>query len=324
MIMRRMIPVLCLVAVALVLASMLVQASSHREAPLITELPKVDGTDFYIFRSYEPGREGFVTFIANYIPLQVPYGGPNFFLDPDALYEIHIDNNGDAQEDLTFQFRFQHTLRDLAVTVGSGTNSKRVPVPLINIGPLGPNVGDTVNLNSAETYTLTIVRGDRRSGQAQAITNADTGASTFAKPVDNIGTKSIPNYGAYARNHIHPLSISGCAATGGRVFVGQRRESFFVNLGEVFDLVNLSNPVGEQFANAGKNILDDVHITSLILEVPISCLTAGGDPVIGGWTTASVTDFTDGAFGDASLFDDRFPYLTTPLPGSPFAAKPAQ
>ena len=69
-------------------------ASSHREAPAITETPKVDGTDFYMFRSYEPGRSGFVTFIANYQPLQDAYGGPNYFtMDPDALYEIHIDNS---------------------------------------------------------------------------------------------------------------------------------------------------------------------------------------------------------------------------------------
>ena len=74
-------------------------ASSHREAPAITQTPKVDGTDFYMFRSYEPGREGYVTFIANYQPLQAPYGGPNYFtMDPDAVYEIHIDNDGDALE----------------------------------------------------------------------------------------------------------------------------------------------------------------------------------------------------------------------------------
>ena len=83
----------------------LVHASSHREAPFITEMPKVDGTDFYMFRSYEPGRQDFVTLVANYLPLQDSYGGPNyFFLDDDALYEIHLDNNGDAQEDITFQF----------------------------------------------------------------------------------------------------------------------------------------------------------------------------------------------------------------------------
>src|SRR5690348_15400726 len=82
-------------------------ASSHREAPFITTQPKVDASDFYMFRSYEPGRAGYVTLIANYLPLQDAYGGPNFFtLDPEALYEIHIDNNGDGVEDLTYQFRF--------------------------------------------------------------------------------------------------------------------------------------------------------------------------------------------------------------------------
>lgn len=79
--------------------------SSHREAPFLTEQPKVDASDFYMFRSYEPGRADFVTLIANYLPLQDAYGGPNYFdLDPDARYEIHIDNDGDAIEDLTFRF----------------------------------------------------------------------------------------------------------------------------------------------------------------------------------------------------------------------------
>ena len=88
------------------------EASSHREAPFITRMPKVDGTDLYIFRSYETGRSGFVTLIANYYPLQEPAGGPNFFMmDPNALYEIHLDNNGDAKEDVTFQFRFNNNLK---------------------------------------------------------------------------------------------------------------------------------------------------------------------------------------------------------------------
>ena len=86
-------------------------ASSHREAPFITKSPKVDSTDLYVFRSYEHGREDFVTLIANYQPFQDAYGGPNYFtMDPEALYEIHIDNNGDAKEDLTFVFRFQEAL----------------------------------------------------------------------------------------------------------------------------------------------------------------------------------------------------------------------
>ena len=85
--------------------------SSHREAPAITRMPLEDSTDFYLFNSYEPGRDGYVTLLANYIPLEQPYGGPNYFaLDPAALYEIHIDNDGDAKENLTFQFRFTNRL----------------------------------------------------------------------------------------------------------------------------------------------------------------------------------------------------------------------
>ena len=83
------------------------RASSHREAPFVTKNPKVDATDFYMFNSYEAGRGAYVTMIANYIPFEAQYGGPNFFaMDPDALYEILIDNNGDGKEDMTFQFRF--------------------------------------------------------------------------------------------------------------------------------------------------------------------------------------------------------------------------
>ena len=94
-------------------------ASSHREAPGITRLPQVDGTDFYMFRSYESGRDGFTTLIANYNPLQDPFGGPNYFsLDEDAVYDIHITNNGDAIEDITFRFRFNR--RAKFITVPSG------------------------------------------------------------------------------------------------------------------------------------------------------------------------------------------------------------
>ena len=97
-------------------------ASSHREAPGITKTPKLDGTDFYMFRSYEAGRSGMVTLLANYLPLQDVYGGPNFFtLDPDGLYEIHIDNNGDAREDITFQFRFRTTRKNISLNIGGKT-----------------------------------------------------------------------------------------------------------------------------------------------------------------------------------------------------------
>ena len=251
-------------------------ASSHREAPLITELPKVDGTDWYMFNSYEPGREAYVTMIANYLPLQAPYGGPNyFFMDPDALYEFHIDNTGDGKEDLTFQFRFKNTLKDLTVPSGG----KTISIPLINIGPISG--ANSPSLNIEETYTLDIVRGGRRSGNRQSVTNAG-----LTKPTDNIGAKSIPNYETYARAFIHDVSIPGCDGGQGRVFVGQRKEPFFVNLGEVFDLINL-DPLGSPSAKL--NILNDANITSLILEVPKSCLVRNAtSPVIGGWTTASL------------------------------------
>jgi hypothetical protein len=269
--------------VALVLVGgMIGQGSSHREAPGITKTPKLDGTDFYMFRSYEPGREGFVTLVANYVPLQDPYGGPNYFaLDPDAVYEIHVDNNGDAVEDITFQFRPSIAVKDLSVPAGG----VMVPVPLINIGQIGPDVEDTAALNREESYALNIIRGDRRRGISEAITNTATGSSSFRKPVDNIGLKSIPNYAAYANSHIYDIAIPGCA--NGRVFVGQRKDPFVVNLGETFDLVNISNPLGAE--NAEADDLADKNVTSFVLEVPISCVVlSSSQPIMGGWTTASL------------------------------------
>ena len=140
---------------------------------------------------------------------------------------------------------------------------------------------------------MTVVRGDRRTGTGQAVTDASTGSATFAKPLDNIGAKSTPDYAAYAAQFIRPIAIPGCS-TPGRVFVGQRQDGFVVNLGETFDLVNIKYPV-TQLAPAGTNgrnlapdSLAGYNVTSIALEVPASCLTAGGDPVIGGWTTASL------------------------------------
>ena len=275
------------------LTAIAAQASSHREAPFIASLPKVDGTDFYMFRSYEGGRAGFVTIIANYQPLQDAYGGPNYFtMDPAALYEIHIDNNGDAVEDLTFQFRFQNqygqaNIPSLGVVGGkvpvAGGPAGGVQVPLANIG--GGTGAATGALNVVESYTVSLVRGDRRSSAGTQLANP-AGGNSFTKPVDNIGSKSIPNYPGYASQFIYNnVAIPGCSATGAKLFVGQRREGFVVNLGQVFDQINL-NPLGAR--NSAGNIIDDKNVTSLALELPIACLTAGSEPVIGAWTTASV------------------------------------
>lgn len=274
--------------------------SSHREAPFITEMPKVDATDFYMFRSYEPGRENYVTLIANYLPLQDAYGGPNYFtLDPEAVYEIHIDNNGDAVEDLTFRFDFDNELKRLALMVGDDGAQKTVPVPLKNIGPISAE--DMSALNVVESYALTLIRGDRRSGSRATLspdgraggrtpatqTPGDDAVAKFMKPVDYIGTKSIPDYENYARSFIYDVDVPGCdSAEQARVFVGQRKESFVVNLGQTFDLINYENPLGER--DQGLDDLDDKNITTIALEVPIACLTGGNGDVIGGWTTASI------------------------------------
>lgn len=272
---------------ALTLQSATSFASSHREAPFITEIPKVDGTDFYMFRSYESGREGFVTLIANYLPLQDAYGGPNYFdLDEDAIYEIHIDNNGDAREDITFRFSFQDVKQDFTIPV----NGEEVSIPLKTGAPVGPGpMDDSMNaaLQVRQTYTVDVIRGDRRTGTTQPVTDS-VGNTTFNKPLDNIGIKTIADYPQYADNHVYPAVIPGCGA--GEVFVGQRAEAFAVNLGEVFDLINLSpaDVTGANGRDLGLNILDGKNVTSLALEVPIECLTSGDDPVIGAWTTASV------------------------------------
>lgn len=308
---------------ALVVSALFVSpayASSHREAPFITRNPKVDGTDFYLFNSYETGRSSNVTVIANYQPLQDAYGGPNYFsMDPEALYEIHFDNTGDGQEDLTFQFRFQNTLLN-----GTGVALSTLPdggfgalpdggapvaIPLINAGTIGLADGGftlapTGFQGQRETYTVNVVRGNRRTGTSTPITNVNGGSATFAKPLDNIGSKTFPgnSYANYARAHIYDITIPGCA-TPGKLFVGQRAEGFAVNLGTIFDLVNAPAALitseaqpctvagsANNCRNVAPNTIASKNVTTLALEVPATCLqaTAGGNGVIGGWTTASV------------------------------------
>ena len=268
-----------MIATLLIAISGTVWASSHREAPFITRHPKVDAADFYMFRDYEPGKDGFVVLVANYVPLQAAYAGPNYFsMDPDALYEIHVDNNGDAKEDITFQFRFKNNLKDTQLPVGG----KMVSIPLINSGSIA--AGSTSALNVTESYGVKMVRGNRRTGTVGDIANASDGSKLFAKPVDNIGNKSIPNYSAYAASHLYGITIPGCATQGG-MFVGQRKDPFVVNLGEAFDLIN-TNPLGA--VNGEKDALADKNVTTLALHVPIACLTNGTEPVIGAWTTASL------------------------------------
>ena len=274
-------------------------ASSHREAPNITKTPKVDNTDLYMFRSYEPGREQFVTIIANFGPDQSSYAGPNYFtLDPDALYEIHIDNDGDAVENLTYSFKFTNVLRSNNNGITLNVGGKDLPIPLRQIGPI--LTPESNNQNELETYSVTQITGDRRTGARVALTGG--GPNGFSKPIDNIGNKTIADYATYANKFIYAASIPGCS-TAARVFVGQRAEAFAINLGQTFDLVNYVPIEGDSapFANDGggfpggikqSRTNDDLvgrrNVTSIAIELPISCITGSGNGVIGAWSTTSL------------------------------------
>ena len=292
--MRARLAVSAALAASLVISVVPVHASSHREAPFITRMPKVDNTDVYAFRSYEPGREQFVTILANFYPLQDPFGGPIYFpMDPDAQYEIHVDSDGDAREDFTFSFDFNQTLinnRGIVLNVGGQDNS----IPLRQIGqvtePADPQLG------YREDYGLTLITGDRRTGTRAAVTNASNNATRFEKPFDNAGLKTTPDYPAYARQFVNNIRIPGCG-TAGRVFVGQREDPFAVNLGETFDLVNYvpiqgggSNgfPGGIDQKERNDDVQGTKNVTTLAIEVPIACLTGRGNGVIGVWSSASL------------------------------------
>ncbi len=298
--------------------------SSHREAPFVTKYPQVDGTDFYLFQSYEPGREEFVTMIANYLPVQAAYGGPHYFpLDSEALYEIHVDNDGDSEEDITFQFRFSDDLPDAGVPTltvdGEVISSVLRNIDMIDAESAG-------GLAHFENYTITVVDGDRRRGSKQAASNASTGGETFAKPFDYSGTKTFGgagNYTSYANSFIHEVDIPGCGVPG-RVFVGQRNEAFKLSLGEVFDLVNFVPLEGDSAPGAGdaggfpggvtqdpeRNILARNNVTSIALEVHKDCLTAGNEPVIGAWTTASLRQ--------VNVFNPRPSFQRPEISGGPW------
>jgi hypothetical protein len=281
-------------------------ASSHREAPNITRFPTVDSTDFYAFNSYENGRDDFVTLIANYIPLQDAYGGPNYFpMDPDASYNIHIDTDGDAVEDITYAFTFKRMLPNgtgVELMVGADGDKKSISVPLVNVG--GVNAGNDANVNFKETYKVSLISGDVSNGVKAAIIGSDGVTTEFGKPLDYIGNKTFTDqtsYKAYADSFIYEIAIPNCGSNG-RVFVGQRKDPFVVNLGATFDLVNYVPVEGDSARGAGdgggfpggitqdvaNDDLIDKNVTSIALEIPKICITGSGNGVIGAWTTASL------------------------------------
>jgi hypothetical protein len=238
------------------------QASSHREAPLISQDPLADNTDVYAFVS--PANPDRVTLLANFIPFEAPYGGPNFFkFDDNVLYEIMVDNNGDAVEDITFQFKFRTEVRNPNTF-------------LYNTGPITSL--DSPNFNVRQFYTLTRIDGPRRKGRATVL------AQDVPTPPVNVGLRSTPNYDALANAAIRQLP------GGMQVFAGQRDDPFFVDL-NVFDL--LAVPPAD---TNNSDSLAGFNVHTIAIEVPITTLSSSGSrplsasdrsAIIGVWSTAS-------------------------------------
>jgi hypothetical protein len=228
-----------------------------------------DSTDVYAFVS--PDRPDTVTLIANYIPLQEPAGGPNFYeFGDDVLYNINVDNTGDGRPDIVYQFRFS-------------THTRDEDTFLYNVGPIAAL--DSPNWNRRQFYTVTRIQ----HGRAQVL------GANLACPPCNIGPLSTPHYDVLAGQAIHTLGDI-------KVFAGQRAEGFYVDLGSIFDLADLRpfQTLHEQYGlhafskNApGVNATNRMNVHSIAIQVPKSELTRTRQPradspaaVIGVWTTA--------------------------------------
>ncbi|MDI1241306.1 MAG: DUF4331 domain-containing protein [bacterium] len=245
-------------------------ASSHAEAPLISMDRFADNTDTYAFRSVEPGREGFVTLIANYIPLQEPSGGPQWFrFDDTVLYEIKIDNTGDGLEDISYQFRFKTEIVNGETVLGHAAANQDIVISNL----------DDPDYNMPQTYQVR--RIDPLTGKNGKVIGTD-----LRVPPANVGPRVTPNY----EENLGQPAI-GTLPNGGRVFAGNRDEYFYIDLG-VFDGLNLRS-IGE---TGGIDSTKGYNVSSIAIEVPIAELTRSGnvpasptapDAVIGVWATAS-------------------------------------
>jgi hypothetical protein len=262
---------LTLAAVAAVLVAALIRgaspgpagASSHSEAPLIGEDPRADNTDVYAFVS--PDDPDTVTIIANYIPLEAPASGPNFYsFDDTVLYSINIDNDGDAREDLSYQFRFTTQTRN------GGTF-------LYNVGPITSL--DDPDWNRPQSYSVTLVE-EKEHAKRKKVLGED-----LPTPPVNIGPRSTPNYATLAAEAVRTLQ------GGTKVFAGQRDDTFFVDLGSVFDLLGLrpfnAFHVIPLAPEPGVDAVARFNTHAIAIQVPISQLTIPEHPTIGIYASAS-------------------------------------
>lgn len=251
-------------------------ASSHREAPAISGDPKADETDVYAFRS--PDLTDTVTLVANWIPLEIPQGGPNFYsFDDNVLYEINVDVNGDGIADIKYQFNFRTAIQNPNTF-------------LYSTGPI-TSLNDP-DYNIRQYYDLTKLEMRNRGGYQRTVIAHDVPV-----PPDNVGPRSTPNYDALATAAIASTS------EGGHVFAGQRDDPFFVDLGAVFDLAGL-RPLNSYHllplptANGVDGVAGyNTHTTAI--QVPISNLQTYNNDVIGVWS-ASYRNKTRVLNGDGS------------------------
>jgi hypothetical protein len=225
-------------------------ASSHREAPLISQDPAADNTDLYAFVS--PDKPDSVTIIGDYVPFEEPAGGPNFnMFGNDVKYQFHVDNDGDGNDDVTFTFKFSTLIRNKNTF-------------LYNTGPVTDI--NSANLNVRQFYSLYV--------------SHDGGKETLVKSSirvapANVGPRSTPNYSALAAQAI--TSLSG----GIKVFAGPRDDPFFVDLGSIFDLgglrpLNSLHILPPAETAAGVDGLKGYNVHSIAIQVPISMLTSDG------------------------------------------------
>ena len=285
-----LITALSLLAVSFIIGPIslpLVEASSHREAPLISADPLADGTDTYAFIS--PDRPNSVTILANFIPDQNPAGGPNFFkFDDSVLYQIRFDNNGDGLLDLAIQYRFR-------TVVGNGDS-------FLYSGDFDNNGEGTINNLSDPDWNvkqfMDVTALIRQGSPSTPTFSTFVLGTNLPTPPVNVGVRSTPNY----ETNLAEPSISTVATGAGdiKLFAGQREEAFYVDLGSIFDLVGLRPFNNAHLAplpvSKGVDALAGANVHTIAIQIPTQLLTRTGalptgatDPtaIIGIYSTAS-------------------------------------
>ena len=269
-------------------------AASHREAPLISLDPTADITDFFMFRSYEPGNADKVVLIMDVIPGEEPSSGPNYWnFDPSVRYSFNIDTDRDGKaDDIRFDFRFQNEIRGIPQAL-------KLPLSYVGCAPPAPGPACTTTLppitaldgpgseglGLRQRYSVRMIQGEGRRHSVQTL-----GDGLFAVP-SRVGPRTMPNYDALAAQGVYDLG------DGIRVFAGQREDPFYIDLGGVFDTLNLrrSLPIETAAEDANDNVnpfgidqLSGFNVHEIAIEMPSTLLTgATGTTKLGAYASTS-------------------------------------